>query len=318
MSDSQTASAQVIRRCPQPAVSLMANQIYADAIALRATGDFLVQHGIARNLEAEAASKEMDNSMKWVTTYFERRRLNREARAEEDPGYLDREEKRKQTQRRIHENGLPTGNDYSDDLNWMLREILANTSPSVFLSDQPRSLISSPDNIRLSASDRHEIRVTEGALAGGKAMVFRVDTAEMLETRWRAVLKKERFKAVREAFEDARDSAIGDLGILHEVSETNQERLKRTVDDLADELAAYYRERPKPLPPQEGLERIEAQRFLRSLAMSTFRLIETNSSLAFDKSYRFQGDSVAELLQHLMSKGLEFAPAEKGGELIYK
>ena len=78
------------------------------------------------------------------------------------------------------------------------------------------------------------------------------------------------------------------------------------------------RERAKPLPPREGIAQIDAERFLRSLALSTFRLIETNSELAFDKSYRFQGDSVAELLRHLMSKGLEFAPGEKGDEGVYR
>ena len=47
-------------------------------------------------------------------------------------------------------------------------------------------------------------------------------------------------------------------------------------------------------------------------------MIETQSEVAFDASYRFQGDSVAQLLQHMMNKGLEFAPPEPGDEAVYR
>ena len=314
------APAQVIARCPRSSVSLLTDAIFYDAaVLLNAQGNFLVSAAVARNLNAEAASKEMDNSVKWVSTYFERRRLNREARAAENPGYLDRQEKQQETYRRRIDKNLASGTDLSDELNFMLRGLLANASPSIFMSDQAGSLISSEDNVPLSADDRHQVRVTEGKLAGGKALVFRVDTAEILETRWPPVLREERFDAARTAFENARDWAIDDLKTEKEVRLTNEKRLKAAVDRLSSELiAAYPRERCKTFSPQEGLAFIDAQRFLRSLAMSTFRLIETNSSLAFDRTFRFQGKSVGELLQHMVGKGLEFAPPEPGGEPTYR
>ncbi|HEX7377485.1 MAG TPA: hypothetical protein VF278_10250 [Pirellulales bacterium] len=317
---SQTVFAQGVRRRAMGGAASMSQQIYADAATLRATGDFLIDTGIARKLHAEAASMEMDNAVKWVSTYFERRRLNKEARAAEHPGYLDHLEKVKENYRRIHDKGLAAGADLSDDMNWMLREILNHVSVSVFVADGPRGVAGSEYNLPLSADDRHKIRVTESSVAGGKGMIFRIDTAELLETPWPVVLRDERFKAARDAFELARDCALGDLSTgIDIVSEENRRQLTDAVDRLSGELAAAYpSERRRKLSPRDGLAKVEADNFLRSLATSTFRLIATNSNVAFDQSYRFKGDSVADLLRHLMSKGLEFAPCEKGGEAVYR
>lgn len=314
------ASAQVLARRPRSSVSLLSDAIFADAALLRAEGSLLVSAAIARNLNAEAASKEMDNSVKWVSTYFERRRINREERAAAHPGHLDRQEKLQVQYRRLIDKNLAAGGaDLSEELNWMLRGLLANVSYSTFASDHPGSLITSADNAPLSAAERHQVRVTEGKLSGGKALVFRVDTAEVLETPWPTSLRGKRFEPARKAFEDARDWAVGDLNSVKEVTASNQKRLMAAVDRLSAELqAAYPSERRKALPQRDLMAYVAAERFLRSLAMSTYRLIETHSSLAFDRSFRFQGQSVGELLQHMVSKGLEFAPAEPGGEAVYR
>ena len=93
----------------------------------------------------------------------------------------------------------------------------------------------------------------------------------------------------------------------------------RAVDDLATELvAAYPSKRRKSLSPRDGLAFVEAQRYVRSLAMKAYRLIKMENSAAFDGSYRFQGKNVAELLKYMTSTGLEFAPPEPGGELTYR
>lgn len=317
---SQESSAQRIRRQPRASVTLLSDQILADAAVLRANGDFLVAAATARKLNAEAASQEMDNAEKWISTYFERRRLNREARAAENPGFVERLEKQQEMQRRLLDKNLAAlGGDLSDELNWMLRDLLANTSYSIFMSDSEGSLFSSPDNIELTADDRHQIRVSEGKLAGGKSLAFRIDTAKMLETQWPLVLREKQFDAVRKSFADARDVALHDLESGKEITRDHQAGLMKAVDNLSTELkAAYPQRRRKSLSPQEGLAYITAQRCLRSLAMSTFRLLEMQSASAFNDSYRFQGKSVAELLQHMTSKGLEFAPPEPGGEIAYR
>ncbi|OYV89220.1 MAG: hypothetical protein B7Z73_07040, partial [Planctomycetia bacterium 21-64-5] len=136
-------------------------------------------------MNAKAASMEMDNAVKWVNTYFKRKQLNQKWRATLRPPYIDREEKRQEMYRRLIDKNLAASSgDLTDELNWMLRELLANTSYEEFMSDTPNSMISSEHNARLSDSDRHQIQMTEGKLAGGKAIKIRADTAEVLETRW--------------------------------------------------------------------------------------------------------------------------------------
>lgn len=318
----QTSSAAGLPRCTiyAPATAL-GDMIVADAILLRASGDFLVSAGIARNLNAKAASMEMDNSVKWVNTYFKRRQLNKKYREAEHVSYLEHAEKRKETYRRIIDKNLaPLNSDLSDDLNWMLREILAHSSYADFMSDTPNSMMSSGHDARLDDRERHEIQLTEGKLAGGRAMKFRADKAEVLETeRWPMVLRADRYQAARKEFEDAREFAVAQLKNDKEMTNRGADRLMAAVDRLTSDLnKAYPRERLRTISPRDYHDFDTAKHFLQSLAGSTFRLIETNSAVAFDESYRFQGKTVAELLQHMLSRGLEFAPAEPGGEGVYR
>jgi hypothetical protein len=311
--------------CPSLVVAMLAAWLLAplDASAqpLRRTSTS-VAGAIARYIDAEAASKEMDNEIKWVNTYFERRKLNREWRAKEHPGYLDRLEKQKETYRRLLDTNLAAlGGDKSEELNWMLREILANASYSILMSDSSGKLISSGHNAALSEDQRRQIWVTEGKIAGKKSLVLRVVDPRPLETRWPLALREERCDQVCKAFEEARDLALADLASKEagrEVTREHRKRLMKAVNALAEEVAAEYRERPKPVPPQDFLTYKTAKCFVESLAVQTFRMFETESTAAYDGSFRFEGKTVGELLQHMMSKGLQFAPARPGGEPTYE
>jgi hypothetical protein len=312
--------AQLIPRCSQPTVAVLTTAIFRDTAALvNAQANFIIATGVARNLHAEAASKEMDNSKKWVSTYFERRQLNREFRAAEHPGYIERLEKQKELYHRIIEKNLDAmGTDLSDDINKMLREILANASYSVFLSDAQGKVFGSEYNAKLSAKDRRNILVTDGKVAGKKSVPIHIDDSQPSRMRWPSFLRDKRYEAARQALEDARESAVGDVKIEREVTAKNEDRLKKAVDGLRDELAADHRERPKPMSYDDWIAYKKARSFLESLAVQAFLLVETQDSAAFDGSYRFHGETVAELLQHMIGKGLEFAPAPTGGEETYR
>jgi hypothetical protein len=290
----------------------------ASAQPLRRTSQS-VAGAIARYIDAEAASKEMDNSVKWVNTYFERRRLNREYRAAENPGYIERLEKRQELYRRIIDKNLPAlGTDRSDDINKMLREILTHASYSVFLTDSSRKIFSSEHNAPLSPKDIANILVTDGKVAGKTSAPIRIDASKSPQMRWPQLLRQERYAAARKALEEAREYAIADLGVEKEVRPANEARLKKAVDNLRDEVAADYRERRKPLPYEDWLPYKSARSFLESLAVQTVLLVETQNTSAFDGSYHFHGKTVAELLQHMIGKGLEFAKAPTGGEATYQ
>lgn len=320
LAGTQTSSAQlVIVRRQTTAATAFSSDVFAMANLLRASGDFLAATGQARETHAKAAGVEMDNAVKWVNTYFERRRLNREYREAERPGFIERQGLRREKYRRIIEKNLQDslGTDLTGELNWMLRELLANASFSAFMTDHPKSLLSSPDNLALSAAERRRIRVNEGTVAGGKSLVFGLDPDQVLEAHWPLALRGPELKAAREAFEEARDCALGDLKIEQAIRDVNQARLMKAVDSLSEELnAAWPRERRRS--PQDYLSYLSAKRYLQTLAVSTYRLIETDNPAAFDDSYRFRGKTIGDLLQHMMSKGLEFAPPEAGGEVVYR
>lgn len=310
--------AQGIRRLARSPLAMRSNQIFDDAAYLSAQGDSLVSAAVARNLNADAASKEMENLLKSDQIYFERRKLNREAREAEHPGYLERLEIRKKQYRRIIDRDLAAQRgDLSGLLNWMLRDLQANTSPSIFMSDHPGSLINSEDNDDLSDDERSQILVCEGNTAGKQGFKFRIDTAER-DARWPMLLREDRFAAVRKVFERALDTAVGNLQDDKEVALASQKQLWDALDGLKAELAAYGRELPKPLSPHDGLPYVNAKEHVLSLKSSIRRLIETRSAAAFDGSFGFQGKSVGELVQHMMGKGLEFAKAEPGGEAAYR
>lgn len=308
------ASAQ-IRRLRRPPAIIYSNLLYAEAQAL-------TQFGVARIVNAKAASMEMDNAVKWVNTYFKRRQLNRKYRAAEHTSYLEHAEKRKETYHRIIDKNLvPPNSDLSNELNLMLREILAHSSYADFMSDTPNSMISSEHNAELDKRERHEIQLTEGKLAGGRSMKFRADKAEVLETdRWPMALRDDRFNEARKKFEEARDWAVAELkNDEHQVSNRGADKLMAAVDGLTSKLSEVYpRERLRTISPRDFHDFDTAKHFIQSLVGSTLRLIETNSAVAFDESYRFQGKTVAELLQHMLTRGLEFAPAEPGGEGVYR
>jgi len=286
---------------------------------LRSQGGFLTDAATARNLNAQAADQEMRNSITWINTYFERRRLNREYRAAEHPGYLEKEELRNKQYRRLLNTSPKTilDGDLTDDLNWMLRDLLAHSSYSLFMPDRSDSLLTSPANSPLDQAERHHLRMAEKA-SGGKSLVFRADKAQLLETRWPMALRDDRFSQAREHFESARDAALGELRASRKLQHDTEKRLMSAVDALSDELlAAYPRDRLVHSPPV-FLEYLAAKRYIQSLAVGAYRLIQTQAEGAFDDSYRFRGDTVAALLQHMLNKGLEFAPPEPGDEATYR
>ncbi len=297
-----------------------AAEIFAQSELYRGQGDFLVSASVARTNNAQAASMEMDNSIKWVNTFFERRRLNREARRLEHPTYLDHEDTRNKTYYKLIDSNSQTvlNSDVTPTLNWMVRDLLAHSSYQTFLPAYPDSLANSPDNIPLSAAERHHLRLSEGKNAGGKVLIFRADTAQVLETRWPMALREEQFDVVRTKFESARDAALEQLKVDKKLDRNSEKQLMKAVDQLSDELNAAYPQERQASSPNVFRDYLTSKRFLQSLALATCRLIETQSESAFDESYRFKGENLAELLQHMMTKGLEFAPPEAGDEGTYR
>lgn len=315
----KTASAQVIVRYYGGTTPYSA-AIIAQADYLAAQGSFLVSAGIARKLNADAAEHEMKNSVLWVQTYFERRKLNRQYREAENPSYLQKEGKRQQQRYNVikYNNHLAVNTDVTDELNWMLHDLLARSSASLFLSGYPQSILSSPNNVELSKEEFHHIRLREGGNTGGKSLEFRADTAELLETRWPTALRAADFDELRQGFDRARDQTIADIKTGKNIERSSGARLMTALDRLSEAFNEAYPRQRRSESSQTYLAYLTSKRYLQSLAVATYRLIETQNQTAFDDSYRFRGSTIGELLQHMLNKGMLFAKAEPGGEGTYQ
>ncbi|HEX4149969.1 MAG TPA: hypothetical protein VHY20_13315, partial [Pirellulales bacterium] len=294
----------------------LSSQIASQAMYMAAMGDFLESAAIARRHNALAEEQEMRNAVQWVSTYFERRRLNREYRAQEDPSYLERERIRKQKYESLVTGDFETAikGDLTEKLNWMLHEIQAVTTSYHFTRDVAGSLVGSEVDQALESPDVHHIRFTDGGKVNGKSLIFRADSAEVLDARWPRVLRAPEFESMRAAFERTRQEVVAEIRSGKDLSYDSQQKLMDCVDSLCAAFNAAY-------PPSRQAESsatftnyVAGKHFLQSLAMSVYRAIETNDQRAFDGSYRFEGKCVAELLGHMYQYGLEYGGPETGDE----
>ncbi len=295
----------------------------AQSALIEAQADYVVAQGIflksaaeARVINAEAAEKEMKNSVLWIHTYFERRRLNREYREAEHPGYQELERRRTELARRIIEDRpeMLLQGDLTNDLNMMLRDMLANVSFDAFM---PHSdLMSASENLVLTPDEIHHLLLSENKDAQGRAIKFRADQTEILEIKWPMLLREAEYDVVRKEFEQARDAAITQLKSGQELTREQQDRLMKSVDELSNRLADKFN--PDGQTAQRMLMYLAAKRYIQSLAMTTYRMIEIGKDAVAGDSRQFKGKTVVELLQHMMSQGLEFAAPEAGDEGTYR
>lgn len=306
----QPSSAQGIVRRQVRAAALLADDVFGMAAAVRI--------GAVRVLNATATKLEIENYKLAVDTYWEHRRKYRSERDAEHPGYLERQQKRREISRRKLKEGLESGTDLTDELNFILSELMAAGAYSAFTTDANRnSVLGSLDNRRLSADELRRISLSEGKVAGG-GLVFKLDPDQILEPHWPHALDDDRFKQLREAFEDARALALADLQTDQQIRKVNQDRLLKAVGDLRAEFKAAW-------PSARGMSANTfyfsyqpAQKCLERLSKDTQRLIASNNPAAFDDSYRIKADTVADLMRQMMNKGFQFAVPDPGGEVVYK
>ncbi|HVA46995.1 MAG TPA: hypothetical protein VNH11_11560 [Pirellulales bacterium] len=302
---------------PQYGATVASTIIFAQASYIAAVGDFLESAAIARRHNAIAAEHEMRNSVLWVQTYFERRALNRAYPLKENPAYLDKEESRQKQQKRLIEK-LPQNviaGDVTHELNWMLRE-LAAASMAYQLMPGPQSLADSVADQKLDSGDVHHIRLTDGAKVGGSKAVraggpmvgqviaFRADAADPTATRWPRALRTREFDEPRRRFEEALKGAAREIGQTGQRSREKEEALMAAIDRLSAVFNGVYPAKENAQSPQTYLVYQGGKRYLQSLAGGVLRLLETNDAHVFDGSYRFTGDSVVDLMNHLCRYGL--------------
>jgi hypothetical protein len=281
-------------------------------------GEFLESASIARRNDAIAAEQEMRNSLQWVTTYFERRELNRAYRQAENPGYLATEEKRQEVlNKRITKlfQDVLRG-DVTKEMNWLLHELAGMTLPYQYLPED----LAKPDSAfdtKLGKDDLHKIMLTDGGREGGRMLTFPADTARVLDTPWPRPLRDPEFEKERKGFEAARDKMLADR-TKGQKNWKNDKKVMEACDALRCKFESIH-PREKRIESYESFAKYRVgQRYLKSLASEVMRAITTQDELVFQGNYRFEGDNVFELVQHMCQNGLEFAPPQPGGEGAYR
>jgi hypothetical protein len=292
--------------------------IHSQASYFAAYGDAVESMAIARRINAEATSLEIQNSIDAVDAYFKRRELNKVYRKYElDPQAIEQrhQERLKRNVEDLYQRTLQ--GDVTKTLNWLLQE-LVGPSLAYQYSIGNQTLLNSSLDQKLSPNDLKLIRLTDG---GGKVktLVFAANDGKVLNASWPLALQAPEFEACRKQFENARDTVLHEAESGGEISYDNAKRLRESVVAIMVALeAAYPQEARRGNDFDDFALYYGSKRFLQGLWGSVQRATTTKDVSVLSGRLRFQGDSLVALLQHMYGSGLEFAPPEPGGEGVYR
>lgn len=305
---------------PTRGATVTSTYIDSQARLIVATGDYLESAAIARRHRAEALDKELDNSIKWVETYFKRRELNRAYRRKENPAYLDKVENREKVKDHVTRD-LPNEvlkGDVTDELNRLLDKLATATMAYDAIYGSNDEYVDSEIDQKLAPEDIRHIVLTDGGTKNGQKLTFRAHDAKVLSDCWPVAFRAPEMRAARERFEKVRDKGLNEIRTNKALGYTTWEEMKKALNDLAVLLVRKYpAEYRKYAPFQECLLYHNGQRFIKTQALAIHRAMATNQMEAFAGTNQFRGDSVFELIRHMCRRGLNFSKPQAGDEPTY-
>jgi len=266
-----------------------------------------------------AAVDDSRGAAAWAATYFGRRELARAHGFQVRSIHVaDETVQREMLDRRVRRFFQETfQGDLTAELNWLLHQLATMTLPYEYLTLDGDPRLPGPLDAPLDAHDVHHIRLTDGGRDKGQLLVFRADSANVLETPWPRALRDARFATLCAEFERTRDEVLGARAKGQRDREAER-RLMAACDRLTEQFSEAYPREVRVGSCATYVEYMTGKRFLQSTAASVLRVIMTEDEWVFDGTYRFEGDSVVALVRHMCRHGLEFAPAAPGGEGTYR
>lgn len=300
---------------------IISQRILAQSALIRANSEAAVSFGVARNLNAEAVRKEIDNSVEFVKAYWERRRIWEEQTLQRRGTHLSRQKKRNQKAwERLQYHPEMTGSSLVEGkpMNFVLQR-LSGTMLSYQGSTPDPDLV---DKMQLTDELLSSLNLRKPS-KGGEHLVFRANEGTALNVDWWPyVLRSEKLDAERNAFEQARQAAIKEASADSRISEASLERLDASLASLA---AAFLIQHPQSNWARQGTNHHhrckEAETFLLSLDKEIRRLQTTGDAGALSGSHAYDpakhGQDLVALLTYMARHGLEFAPATPGREESY-
>ncbi len=297
---------------PSYGATPLSTVINANAALTVARGSFLESAANARLTNSQAAKQEIENSVEWVRSYFQRKEINRQYTRK--PDYIDTQRKLNKMAKSLIETDyeVELKTDPSDKLNFMLRELIVNAPPDRFYANGTDTLVDSQFDQKLSPTDIHRIRLSDG---GRNGLVFRADE-EALKTSWPSALRVKSLEVPCFDVTQARNAAVKELLEKGTLSHETAQRLRDRLDTLtAAFIAEYPPERLRTMDPmRDYTDYLAGKRALQAFANGVHHMVTTEDPRSFDGSTQFNGDSVADLIAHMHTLGLKFAPANRAAK----
>ncbi len=300
--------------------TVLSTYLDAESHRIVAVGDFLESQAIARRIHVESDRVAMENAVLWVETYFKRKELNRQYRRAANPPYLDKQQHRdEQYQRRIFE--MPqevTSGDPSDEINWLLDHLVSDPASYQFIYFDSGASAKEID-LALKPEDIKHVVLREAVGAQGGGRTFRAAAPSVLKDDWPPIFEGPEFAAEKNEFQRVRAQAQAEIA-KGELSFATWTEMKRATERLESRFDRVFSK--TSLGPNSGTERLVnrqmGQKFFAAQAAGSLRALTANNLEAYGTSYKFDGNSVVQLLRHCAQNSLEFASPESGDEASYR
>lgn len=321
----QVAEAQVVidgARLPYSRSAHMeVGLIFAQAELVRAQGEAAVDYQTARAIAADAYDKELDNALKAVDIYFERR-ARRDAEVLKN--HLDEAAQRKEKAlRRLVDHPELTGEGIANGraLN-TLKEALRSSVLSVAYLNDDVEIAQLVSRFQLTPELLSQINL-QLTNVRGETGTFRADTGQLRSFQWWPfLLRDDRFKADRESIEQHLAEIRQASSQQTEIAPELLTKLESAILQLANKFLQTV---DGQAMAREGVSEYylyrESEQHLQSLTHSVQRMKRVGkadgSLLINGYNPSVDGRDLTSLLTYMVRNGVEFAPPEPGNENAY-
>jgi hypothetical protein len=188
-----------------------------------------------------------------------------------------------------------------------LSEITSGSTLNVLLEQARRNQLARIEGppVQLAPATLRCINVTTGSTTGGSAVVRATE-----DVKWPLVLQAPRWQDLRLIIDTCLYNAT-----LEATSQGVQYDTDRKLNDAITQLDREVDGAVRALTPTEF---IQARRFVRQLRETRKTLTEPGAANYLIGKWAAKADTVAELVQHMQTTGLRFAPALPGDEAAYR
>ena len=304
----------------------LSSRIHAQAALVRSAGAAAVDFAAARSLNAEAHSKELDNWMKQVRVYWDRKILKEEKRLElqhvqqiRKMKYLNDRKWRNSRQwealknhPRLARGRIRTG----DALNFLLDRLAVSALPYAYNAAKSRFSDDVLEELKLEPAWFGSIMLKQGAF------VFPANktAGERIEL-WPYLLRWNEFETARTAFSEARQAVVQESQATESVSVSSIRRMQESLSRLTNRFYASSSVKDWVRKHKRYTHFANTERFLRQFDREIAAIEKTGDIRPLRMAGRYDpqkaGANLVSFLCFLNRNGVEFAPAQPGKEDAY-